>query len=56
MRLRTAFGAAGASLSAATAAAPVELLGTAAAMLDAEEWIPVRVERGYSIAARAAAA
>ena len=55
-RLRTAFGIAGASLSAATAAAAAELLGTAAAMLDAEEWIPVRVERGHSIAARAASA
>ena len=55
-RLRTAFGTAGASLSAATAAAAAELLGTAAAILDAEERIPVRVERGHSIAARAAAA
>ena len=55
-RLRTAFGTAGASMSAATAAAAAELLGTAAAILNAEERIPVRVERGHSIAARAAAA
>ena len=55
-QLRTAFGAAGASLCAAADAAAAEMLGTAAAMLRAEDWIPVRVERGYSIAARAAAA
>ena len=37
------------------AAAVAELLGTAAAILDANHWVPVRVEQGCSIAARAAA-